>query len=229
MKLVDILARELKEWPEEWHAAEQGNGGRIYKIGTSIWISTQQIAEDQKYAVVTRAEWRAAVDALKAEKEFVPFDFSGPVLDYGPKEWSGEGLPPVGTVCEFAGGTHCPDDPFDKDLKQGDQVTIIAHFKCGDFTLAAFTFDPKNPDRGMVQVEQGNYGCFRPIRTPEQIAAEERDAELNEMIRSIKELRHHSYGVDHLTMLKLHEQVCIDLYAAGYRKLEIVGGEEVKA
>jgi hypothetical protein len=92
-----------------------------------------------------------------------------------PYPWNGEGLPPVGTVCEFAGGTPCPEDPFDKDLKEGMKVKIIAHFGCGDFTLAAFTFDPENPDRGMVQVEQGNFGCFRPNRTPEQIAAEERD------------------------------------------------------
>lgn len=90
-------------------------------------------------------------------------------------EWIGEGLPPVGTVCEFAGGTACPEDPFDRDLKEGMKVAIIAHFKCGDFTLAAFTFDPENQDRGMLQVEQANFGCFRPIRTPEQIAAEERE------------------------------------------------------
>jgi hypothetical protein len=105
-----------------------------------------------------------------------------PRLIARPRPWSGEGLPPVGTVCEFAGGTPCPEDPFDKDLKEGMPVTIIAHFKSGDFTLAAFTFDPKNPDRGMVQVEQGNFGCFRPIRTPEQIAAEEQEARISVMV-----------------------------------------------
>jgi hypothetical protein len=98
-----------------------------------------------------------------------------------PTEWSGSGLPPVGAVCEFAGGTPCPEDPFDKDLREGMKVTIIAHFKCGDFTLAAFTFDPENPYRGMVQVEQGNFSCFRPIRTPEQIDAEDRDKAINQM------------------------------------------------
>ena len=100
---------------------------------------------------------------------------------YIERPWSGEGLPPVGTVCEFAGGTHCPEDPFDKDLKEGMPVTIIAHFKSGDFTLAAFTFDPKKPDRGMAQVEQGNFGCFRPIRTAEQIAVDERAAAIEEI------------------------------------------------
>ncbi|MBC2655509.1 hypothetical protein H7A76_08665 [Pseudomonas sp. MSSRFD41] len=119
------------------------------------------------------------------------------------KPWSGEGLPPVGAVCEFAGGTNCAADPFDKDLKEGAKVTIIAHFKCGDFTLAAFTFDPENPDRGMVQVEQGNFGCFRPIRTPEQIAAEER-------MRGIEELRANAPGIAWLSAAAI--------YDAGYRK-----------
>jgi hypothetical protein len=93
------------------------------------------------------------------------------------QHWNGEGLPPVGTVCEFAGGTYCAEDPFDKDLKVGAEVTIIAHIFDGDFELAAFTFNPRlvNPDRGTISVEQGAYGCFRPIRTPEQIEAERRE------------------------------------------------------
>lgn len=93
------------------------------------------------------------------------------------QHWSGEGLPPVGTVCEFAGGTYCVEDPFDKDLRVGAEVTIIAHIFVGDLELAAFTFNPGlvNPDRGTVSVEQGAYGCFRPIRTPEQIEAERRE------------------------------------------------------
>lgn len=122
--------------------------------------------------------------------------------------WTGEGLPPVGTVCEFAGGTHCPADPFDKDLKAGMKVEVIAHFKSGDFTLAAFTFDPENPGRGMAQVEQGNFGCFRPIRTAEQIAAEEREAEITEMCELL--------GKDS-SRPGVREQAGI-LFDAGYRK-----------
>lgn len=120
--------------------------------------------------------------------------FGGPPSDYEmtsfverpkqPQAWSGpeDGLPPVGTVCEFAGGTECPEDPFDKDLKEGMKATIIAHFKCGDFTLAAFTFDPENPDRGMVQVEQASFGCFRKIKTPDQIASDARESAIRELM-----------------------------------------------
>ena len=98
-----------------------------------------------------------------------------------PEAWTGEGLPPVGTVCEFAGGTNCPEDPFDKDLKEGDEVTIIAHFKDGESELAAFTFNPRNLSRGNACVEQGMHGCFRPIRTPEQIAADDRQKGIEEL------------------------------------------------
>lgn len=145
-------------------------------------------------------EWISTVNAqphLYIERE----SQSSPV-------WTGEGLPPVGTVCEFAGGTPCPEDPFDKDLRVGMKVTIIAHFKCGDFTMAAFTFDPENPDRGMVQVEQGNFGCFRPIRTPEQIAAEEREDAIQLMLSELKNTQ----------CLTSHYEVCESLYQAGYRK-----------
>lgn len=135
-----------------------------------------------------------------------------------PEPWTGEGLPPVGTVCEFAGGTNCPDDPFDKDLKEGDEVTIIAHFKDGESELAAFTFNPRNLSRGNACVEQGMHGCFRPTRTPEQIAEEARIAELNLMVRAIKDHPGGQHGVDHLTQLKIHEEACINLYDAGWRK-----------
>lgn len=120
-------------------------------------------------------EWRYWGD-VSAEREAT--------FEARPQEaWGGQGLPPVGTVCEFAGGTSSPEDPFDNDLREGDRVTIIAHFKDGGLDLAAFTFNPqvRNPDRGAACVEQGAYGCFRPLRTPEQIAAEEREKAIEEM------------------------------------------------
>ena len=84
------------------------------------------------------------------------------------REWTGEGLPPVGVVCEWSGCTFAPEDPKEPDLHIGDQVTIIAHFKDGEFDLAAFTFNPQihNHGRGTAWVGQGAHGCFRPIRTP---------------------------------------------------------------
>lgn len=134
-----------------------GIGGNLY------WLTSFEDYGPDCFQVTFEGEWHSAV-----------------------QPWKGEGPPPVGTVCEFAGGTPCPYDPFDKDLKEGMQVTIIAHFKSGDLTLAAFTFDPQNFDRGRVQVEQGNFGCFRPLRTAEQIAADEHMREIRDAIDIVK-------------------------------------------
>lgn len=125
-----------------------------------------------------------------------------------PTVWSCKGLPPVGTVCEFNGGTYAPEDTFDKDLLVGDQVTIIAHIKDGDLELAVFTFNPqiRNHNRGSVSVEQGAYGCFRPIRTPEQIAAEEHAKAIRDLIER----------TDYI----LDETAAAAVLAAGYRKPE---------
>ena len=126
-------------------------------------------------------------------------------------EWNGVGLPPVGMVCEWAGCTCAPEDPREPDLHVGDSVKIIVHFKDGDFDLAAFTFNPQvhNSARGSAWVNQGGPGCFRPIRTPEQIAAEEREAEVNRMVATVPML---DKG--------WARKVCYALYDNNYRKQE---------
>lgn len=69
--------------------------------------------------------------------------------------WNGEGLPPVGTVCE------CQDESF-----QWHRGTIV-HVGQGDGAMVAVM----QTGSGILIGEKGE---FRPIRTPEQIAAEER-------------------------------------------------------
>lgn len=227
-KLVEILARELKEWPGLAVVAVQDGdkrqtikfaGSRHTQLGRGlinpekdrIWQADRwdigiccdfdcaYLAEDHATAIVTRAEWQAAVDAL-----YPPLAIK--------EEWDGAGLPPAGTVCEWAGYTYAPEDPREPDLHVGDSVEIIAHFKDGDFDLAAFIFNPKkhNPVRGMAWVNQGGPGCFRPIRTPEQIAAEDRDLAIAEMVATAKMATGFGQNVaDHAA-----------LYDAGYRKQE---------
>lgn len=121
-------------------------------------------------------------------------------------EWTGEGLPPVGTVCEFAGFN--PEETLPTDPRVGDQVTVIAHFMSGSLEVAAFTFHAP-PEFEYLQVAQGAYGCFRQIRTPEQIAAEERLAAIKEMASAA-----HRPGQISVTKLEMAER----LYDAGYRK-----------
>lgn len=95
MKLKDILARELKAWPEGSVAAVQQNitddrisfvdcmdvefsCGQWDYIDPCLRIHDQkdphefERASDWETSVVTRAEWQAAVDALKAEQESEP-------------------------------------------------------------------------------------------------------------------------------------------------------------
>ncbi|MFK3945659.1 hypothetical protein Q9323_08725 [Pseudomonas fulva] len=134
-------------------------------------------------------------------------DYVAPV-----QPWNGQGLPPVGTVCEFAGFN--PEETLPSDPMIGDRVTVIAHFKSGSIDVAAFTFFAP-PDFEYLQVAQGAYGCFRPVRTPEQIAEEERE-------RAVKKI---------LDVMLGHDQACIHddtvqalcakrIYDAGYRKQE---------
>ena len=100
--------------------------------------------------------------------------------------WNGVGLPPVGTVCE--------DDA-------GNQVVIVAHHVNGVHAIFA-----ESLDAGLLYY--GDAGEFRPIRTPEQIAAEERE-------NAIKDIAALIGG------LWASEIECAEfLYDAGYRKTE---------
>ncbi len=110
-----------------------------------------------------------------------------------PAAWNGEGLPPAGTVCEVEdadGNWH--------------ECTVLAHFR----TDAVFIPDPDYP-----------YGVydglpaerFRPIRTPEQIAAEERE----KAIDSMAVVADPSGGAPETCRL-----FCERLYDACYRKTE---------
>lgn len=81
MKLVDILARELKEWEHKYdHVAQEYDGqlwcgsSDIYCRG-NIWLSedgeygaTLPVAEDWQTAIVTRSEWEAARAKLSKPK-----------------------------------------------------------------------------------------------------------------------------------------------------------------
>lgn len=105
-----------------------------------------------------------------------------------PDPWSGKGLPPAGTVCEFQNSV---------GSWVAVEVTAIAR-------------------KGICLAQLGrdgeSYVCqvtskFRPIRTPEQIAAEEREQELNRMVATISML---DKG--------WARKVCAGLYDAGYRK-----------
>lgn len=111
------------------------------------------------------------------------------------KPWTGEGLPPVGAVCERR--THA-----DAEDGRYEEVKIIAHTSKGlpvwENTDAMFAGISKAPH--MV----GGHPEFRPIRTPEQIAADEHEKAIDEL----------AVATDWI----LDRAACEAVLAAGYRK-----------
>lgn len=105
-------------------------------------------------------------------------------------EWNGTGLPPVGTVCE------CQNNEM-KWL----QGTIVYVGKDNGTPLAIM--------QTKTEILYGEAGEFRPIRTPEQIAAEEREKAIDGMFNEANERAFMSY-----------RELCAALYDAGYRKTE---------
>ena len=99
------------------------------------------------------------------------------------RPWSGEGLPPVGVVC----------------MANGYQVVIVAHHCNGIHAIYA-----ESEVDGLLYYGEPNE--FRPIRTPEQIAEDEREAAVAEMLGL--------FGVADSRDTYLMQR----LYDAGYRK-----------
>lgn len=187
MKLVDILARKII-WPEglECLSQLQHNGSIINGKGFDgrVW-AWLEIAEDTPPAgvIVTKAEWQAAVDAMRTEY---------------PAELDGEGLPPIGTKCEFKSVGHHSDPEYQWCVYHGKMscggYIVEYHHHTSPSMVTCAPFDPA-------------LTTFRPIRTPEQIAAEE-----------IQKIR------DEIRWQKPQIGPCPveQMYLLGYRKFEIV-------
>ena len=111
-----------------------------------------------------------------------------------PPAWSGEGLPPVGTVCEV----RLPNKP------EWKRVTI----KLYDEGLCVFR------DERSLSVEMFHHMAFRPIRTPEQIAAEEREKAVDALCYEI--IMHYGYPKN----AEQYRSLASKLHDAGYRKVE---------
>ncbi|BBU05085.1 hypothetical protein [Aeromonas veronii] len=175
------------------------SGDQIPEYVLGDWRDTlERRPVDLSEPAVTALLTKDAENMLAAVPELMDEKFS---IDRN--DWFERGeLPPVGTECEFCGGTGDADDPWHPDLMDGDRVTVIAHFECGICTLAAFTFKSRNPNIATVLVEQANYGCFRPIRT-------ERDKAIDEMKQHCP--HHGSWD----TVGRIYAEA---LYDAGYRK-----------
>ncbi|EMA4491103.1 TPA: hypothetical protein ACQRJB_000008 [Pseudomonas aeruginosa] len=130
-------------------------------------------------------------EGYEGEGEDGPYHVFSEYWEWIDKPWDGQGLPPVGTVCE---------------VKHRDigwvRCEIVAHksFSCGGLTHAIAWIDENTLDQS-----QGLR--FRQLRTPEQIAAEEREKAVGDMAMSIQ-------GVPY------QYPTLYALYDAGYRRQE---------
>lgn len=87
--------------------------------------------------------------------------------------WSGEGLPPVGVRCEAA-------IPHTSGLDNARSFiwiegSVVAYHKIKGKTYAWFAEDDGFYPPNVLE--------FRPMRTPEQIAADEREADISELTK----------------------------------------------
>lgn len=110
-------------------------------------------------------------------------------------QWDGKGLPPVGTKCEWLQGSS----------HQWERIEILAH-------NGLDTWIRQESGRGLIV---GNIANLRPLRTPEQIAAEERQAAIADIFEVLTGSR--DQAAWSRTCYSAH---AANLYDAGYRKTE---------
>lgn len=90
MKLAEILARDLGTWPSDL-VLVQGAGGSVYEAGGGDFIGFYDLAEDWSLAEVTRPQWQAEMDRMKAMKSIELKDTEG--LCEALKDWEAAGKP----------------------------------------------------------------------------------------------------------------------------------------
>ncbi|QLL11748.1 hypothetical protein [Pseudomonas chlororaphis] len=83
--------------------------------------------------------------------------------------WSGEGLPPVGTVCEW----------FERNCSRWAKCEVVFS-SSWVMVIRDTSTHPDGPVDTAIDLV-ATAPDFRPIRTPEQIAAEERETAIYEM------------------------------------------------
>lgn len=202
MKLVDILARELKVWPDGVRIITQQGSGYLFDGGNYPLDINVEVAENGSIATVTRAQWQAAVDELKAENcahLWVGWsDTEACELCNKTRkiyvDWDGAGSPPIGALVQ--------------DHSDIGGPVYMAEVVSVEDRLVAI----KRP--GSLKVVDAH--ALRPVRTPEQIAADER-------MNSAKVF--HSLVCPEGKWHKLDDvarESWATIYDAGFRKFEIV-------
>jgi hypothetical protein len=95
-----------------------------------------------------------------------------------PSPWTGEGRPPVGLTVRIPDDMACGNEFLEQF--EGLTVEIVGHTE-NDINTPLAIFRYKVDGSYRYHALCGDNGNFEPIRTPEQIAADERDAAIKEM------------------------------------------------
>lgn len=121
-----------------------------------------------------------------------------------PPAWDGTGLPPVGTVCELSERVLLADEEDARWFDAGTMVEVggSATFKGASGPVCAICVCG---DHHTATVSET---LLRPIRTPEQMAAEERE----KAVAAIKAIAD--------AAIYRGESAAAAVYDAGYRKVE---------
>lgn len=131
---------------------------------------------------------------VEAEVNYQPYQPSWTFVfaEVGKVIWDGEGLPPVGTVCEHRGLV---------DGKEWTEVEIVAHrtFDGDDYPCAVFVYSESSSHSS-----SGDH--FRRLRTPDEIETEDRNLEIEAMAKVLGVVACDYYVA------------ATALYDAGYRK-----------
>lgn len=115
-----------------------------------------------------------------------------------PATWNGKGLPPVGTVCIVE--PH--NTMWGFSSTSGYERKILAYY--GEYVWLGHAETPLETPLETTRIDKVD---FRPLRTPEQIAAEEREKAVGDMAMSIQ-------GVPY------QYPTLYALFDAGYRRQE---------
>jgi len=134
--------------PEFWKDAPEGAthwgvkhgayvGGWYSETGAGVWFWLPAENTRKDRIVWNGPLWRP----------HHPEDLLIPRPELENPEWDGEGLPPVGTVCEFSRGSWCP----------WGAVEVIGHYKGRVAHVTETDFGP--------QVDFGEPSMYRPLRS----------------------------------------------------------------
>lgn len=88
--------------------------------------------------------------------------------------WPGEGLPPVGTVCQLKNVERNSD--WRIESKDGAKVTIIAHYENAGTLVAAFTVGQPGID---LVVDSAIAGNFEPLQSEREMVCRQMLADVH--------------------------------------------------